>query len=96
MTRREILEKAITTYGIESQCLMAIEEMAELTKALLKYFRYGPEALHGVLEEIADARIMLDQMTMIFDNGPGTEFDLERVDRDKIARLHERINKFRG
>ena len=35
--RNKILVRAIATYGEESQMNIAIEEMAELTKALCKY-----------------------------------------------------------
>ena len=33
--RRALLDRAITTYGAPAQMDMAVEEMAELTKALL-------------------------------------------------------------
>lgn len=34
--RRALLDRAITTYGAAAQMDMAVEEMAELTKALCK------------------------------------------------------------
>lgn len=36
---KEILQKAIDTYGINAQLDMCIEEMSELTKAICKYKR---------------------------------------------------------
>ena len=36
MNRNELLNKAIKIYGVDAQCLMAIEEMSELTKAICK------------------------------------------------------------
>jgi hypothetical protein len=68
---RYILEKAIDTYGNESQVDMAIEEMSELTKALLKYRRAlkgntdisVSKAHSDILEEIADVEIMLGPLT---------------------------------
>ena len=37
--RRALLDRAITTYGAPAQMDMAVEEMAELTKALCKIKR---------------------------------------------------------
>lgn len=45
---------------------MAIEEMSELTKELTKAIR-GQEYKEAIAEEIADVRIMLEQLELIFD-----------------------------
>ena len=37
--RRALLDRAITTYGAPAQMDMAVEEMAELTKAICKVKR---------------------------------------------------------
>lgn len=89
---RYIFEKAVDTYGTESQVDMAIEEMSELTKALLKYRRAlkgdtdisVSKAHSDILEEIADVEIMLDQMKIIYG-----EPICER--KKKIERLKERL-----
>jgi hypothetical protein len=69
-TELEIIEKAISTYGVEQQADMAIEEMSELIKALLKYRRAGQKAdvshYAAVKEEVADVEIMLDQLKLMF------------------------------
>ena len=56
-----IYEAAVQTYGANAQILIAVEEMAELTKALLKFIRYGnrPAVLESINEERADVEIML-------------------------------------
>lgn len=90
---RYILEKAVETYGTESQVDMAIEEMSELTKALLKYRRASKnqtdigigKAHADILEEMADVEIMLDQMKIIYG-----EPICER--KHKIDRLKERLD----
>ncbi len=69
--RRALLDRAITTYGAAAQMDMAVEEMAELTKALCKIKRAqaGCEvtaAIGNVIEEMADVQIMLDQLRIIF------------------------------
>lgn len=81
--RPEILKECIDTYGAERQIDQAIEEMSELTKALLKYRRkeiqleggnVNPtldtdlrKAREDILEETADVAIMLMQIIMIYD-----------------------------
>lgn len=62
----EICFKAIEIYGTESQVDKAIEEMSELTKALLKERRCGGSR-NNVCEEIADVFITLLQMMLIFE-----------------------------
>ena len=77
----ETLEAAILKYGAENQTNIAIEEMSELTKALLKHKRYVRLTEHeeaneqettmlydNVTEEMADVIIMLVQLQMIYDN----------------------------
>ena len=65
MGRTELYKKAITTYGGESQRRVAIEEMSELTKELCKWDRGQENRLH-IAEEIADVKIMLEQLAIIY------------------------------
>ena len=71
----EVLEQAVHTWGKEAQVDMVIEEMSELTKALLKHRRatnFGTQPCNSYLdinttkqdiyEEIADVIIMLSQL----------------------------------
>ena len=88
---KAVCKAAVHTYGKEHQKLIAIEEMSELTKALCKDTRY-PETtavLDNVAEEIADVRIMLDQLEYIFD----CSAKVEEYRKRKIYRLVDRINK---
>lgn len=86
------LRSAINTYGKAAQTDKAIEEMSELTKALLKYrlAKKGEgsitEALASVREEMADVEIVLVQLRMIY--GPP-----DSVRRYKIQSL---ARKMRG
>jgi hypothetical protein len=71
---KEILEKAIETYGADKQMNMCIEEMSELTKAICKIKRElssgdgftKVETLNNMYEEIADVTITLEQLKMMF------------------------------
>ena len=87
---KAVCESAVHTWGKEHQKLIAIEEMSELTKALCKDTRYPntPAVLDNVAEEIADVRIMLDQLEYIFD----CSAKVEEYRKKKIYRLVDRIN----
>ena len=57
----------IDHYGTLNQKLIAIEEMAELQKAIVKHIRQeSEENINSVIEEIADVQVMLEQLKMIF------------------------------
>ena len=84
----EVLINAVSTYGKCSQIHMMIEEMAELTNALLKTMRVdGRPNLwddEDVREEMADVSIMLDQMQIIYG-------DISEIRAGKIRRLKRRL-----
>ena len=89
-----VLTHALITYGSEPQVDMMIEEMSELTKALLKQRRaqksgcqYDRERVKAIVEEMADVYIVLLQMIQLF--GEPDLFD-EFV-REKILRLRLRL-----
>lgn len=80
-----VLINAVNTFGARNQEDVAIEEMSELIKALIKHRRYNtPETKENILEEIADVVIMICQLTVIHG------FDREIVD-EKIERLKQRL-----
>ena len=83
MNRKELLNEAVFWFGKEKQIDMCIEEMAELTKELLKDRRGLLPNKSTVLEEMADVQIMLDQMRIIY--GPTTDYE-----NTKLARLAEK------
>ena len=85
--RRAVYQAAIATNGIERQTLVAIEEMAELTKELAKCFRPGGTTTEKLVDEIADVLVMMEQMQLIFD------LNLQVPDRVdfKIHRLAVRL-----
>ena len=92
-----IMQQAIETYGVQAQCDVAVEEMAELTKAIMKIRRvaddYGKTqaALENLLEEISDVDIMIEQMKIMW--GPK---QVEEYRRKKIERLERRLNDDRS
>ena len=81
-----ILEEAIKHYGAKMQVVVAMEEMAELTKELSKAYRGDADYKH-IAEEIADVEIMLEQLKIIF----GCDGIVCAWKRIKMQRLKERL-----
>ena len=86
MTREEILAKAVMHYGIKHQMVKTLEELAELSQAIAKlWVEEGDVA--NLAEEIADVRIMTDQITMALQ----LEDVVRRVEGEKLVRLKRRM-----
>lgn len=81
--REKILRTAIDTYGPGLQRMKAIEELSELIRALARC-----DDAENIAEEIADVRIMLDQLQFIFRNHD----KVARYEREKLARLDRRLH----
>ena len=81
-----VLEEALDKFGAERQIRKLTEEMAELQKAICKW-QENEGGVEAIAEELADVRIMLDQMAMLF--------DVERQEMEwremKLHRLAERL-----
>lgn len=92
-----IIHRCIEIYGKQPQVDMAIEEMSELTKALLKerraLHRDDPDAWKqatmNIADEMADVIIMLTQLTIIFENRDDVQVIINR----KLARQEERLKE---
>ena len=78
--------EAVRTYGKQSQIVLAMEEMSELTKELSKNLR-GRNNTIALAEEIADVEIMLEQLKTIYRN----RALVDRVRAKKLIRLSDRI-----
>ena len=90
MEKEYVYRKAIDVWGITAQVDMAIEECAELIKALQKRKRAeGTGTIDDVLEEMADVEIMLEQLKVIFDYTPGgyEKSQFEQLKKLKLKRL---------
>lgn len=85
----EICIEAVEKFGEELQMLICIEEMSELTRALIRHQRYADEStIQSICEEIADVEIMLEQMRYIFDrNGK-----VERRKDERLIRLENMLD----
>lgn len=89
MNVKEVLKKAIETYGKENQSMMLFEEMAELQKKVCKSLR-GNNNHDEIVEEIADVLIMIEQLKIMHD----VKYrELNEMLNFKINRLKERLGQ---
>lgn len=91
MTKRELYEKLIATFGTENQITKCVEELNELGQALCKVNSRDTNkalATKSVIEEIADVEIMLEQIKMIL------AIDEQEVKRMKSFKLHRTARKY--
>lgn len=93
--QRDVCKLALEIYGVKNQVDMCLEEMSELTKALLKYRRYSDlpkEELKvlwaGIISEIADVIITTEQMAIHYG-----EESVKTMIKFKIDRLAGEIHK---
>ena len=84
-------------YGYESQAQQCIEEMAELTQAIVKLWRKqgngqptkgsAEECMNNVVEELADVQFMIWQLIYLLD------VDIMPIIKSKIERTKRRMKK---
>lgn len=72
MKLKEFSEKIVNKFGADKQIDIAIEEMAELIKALCKFNRRNEatdrqEVFRNIEEELADVVICMSELCYIFD-----------------------------
>lgn len=86
MKRTDLYIEVIQAYGTHNQQLVAVEKMAELTQAIVKYER---RITHNIAEEIADVEIMLEQLKLMHNIGEQVRY----IKRKKKERLYKNILK---
>ena len=89
--RRDTYNAAFKSLGVIHQVYVAIEEMSEVTKALTKFLRdpaHIEAAMPSIIEEVADATIMLEQLRLIF----GINDEVCEAMDAKIERLKEKVS----
>ena len=89
---KQYYDRFLDVWGEESQIVVAIEEMSELTKELCKYKRNeilnkdNKEIVKNIKEEIADVLNMVEQLENMF----GVE-EIEKIRQFKFKRAIERM-----
>ena len=89
LTNKQVIRAVIDRKGHTHQTIIAIEEMAELTKELTKYIR-GKGNHDHLLEEVADVKICIDQIQEMYNLR--NEEVTEKMAL-KLIRLDERLRK---
>jgi len=88
----KLLKKCVEAWGEEAQVNMAIEEMAELIKALMKLRRARGkdfiDRVYDVREEIADVLMTVQQMRLIY-GASNVDAQIGRKTERLIERLKE-------
>ena len=85
-------KKMVEAWGDESQLVVAMEEMSELTKELCKYKRNelfnkdNTETIKNIKEEIADVLNMVEQLENMFG-----EEEIEKIRQFKLDRAMKRM-----
>ncbi len=86
--QKQIMLNALRKYGVDAQDDIAIEEMSELTKAIIKNRRYKTFAtLENLYEELADVMIMAEQILLSLDKDR-----VQNYINQKLERLNERVS----
>lgn len=86
--RKRVYDAALGKWGQKMQSTVAIEEMSEVIKELTKAMRGELNRAH-LAEEVADAKIMLEQVCEMFDINDSVESWMDY----KIAALQRKVRK---
>lgn len=92
MTREEqkqIEKEAVETYGVDAQMRMLQEECGELIVAVGHYLRGREGSLANLCEELADVKIMVEQIEIALNNPAVEEWYIRKLERLK-SRLTKR------
>jgi NTP pyrophosphatase (non-canonical NTP hydrolase) len=86
---KKLYRKLWRANGPDYQLNILIEEMSELTKAILKARRYKKKVTNKMIEELTDVKICAEQLEQYI-NEPEK---MEKMRAFKLKRLKKLINK---
>ena len=86
--RNRVYEALLYKNGQQLQAIVAIEEMAEITKEITKALR-GKLRREQLAEEVADAMIMLEQIGNMFNINDSVSSWMDY----KVAELQRKVRK---
>lgn len=87
----KLLQECYEFWGEDAQLRMVIEEMAELTKEICKWFR-GDNNYSALMKETVDVLIMVNQLLVI---AKFPESDFKNLIKLKLSRIERRLNEER-
>lgn len=93
--RLNTLGNALMLFGYDAQVDLAIEEMGELLVAI-NHHKRGRCSVEAVQEEIADVKIAMDELALIYGENAVAKYEkqkLERLEKRIVIRLQESLLK---
>jgi hypothetical protein len=90
---RAVLDRALAKWGGDSQVMLALEEMAELSKELLKNINRGSDNVAQITAEIADVYVVLENVKNVYSVKDG---DISEIMDAKILRLKAKLDALDG
>lgn len=86
----ELYKRALKDWGKEPQMMQVIEEMAELTKEILKNINRKKDNIAEIIEETADVEIMLGQLKCCY----GIEKQVADYKAEKMQKIDDRLENW--
>lgn len=86
----ETLFQALQQFGFDKQALVAVEELSELQKEILKSVNRRQNNRNHLKEELVDVLITLRQLVLIYDF---TSEELNKIANEKMERLKGYLNE---
>ena len=83
----EMINRIADKYGKEPQLVMLMEECGELIQACSKQLRRKDKSINNLIEELADVRIMIEQIEHLY----GIKSFVEDEMKYKLIRQLERM-----
>jgi len=80
--------EAIRTFGRVPQCIVAMEELAELIQEISKAIRKRP---HNITEEFVDVEIIMEQIKLLYVD----EKQYDILKQYKLRRLSKTIQEYK-
>ncbi|MDR3126283.1 MAG: hypothetical protein LBT92_01465 [Rickettsiales bacterium] len=91
--RIAVLDRARALWGEESQVMLALEEMAELSKELLKNVNRNRDNVREIAAEIADVYVVLEELKRVYAISDG---EISELIKEKIDRLDRKLRSLGG
>lgn len=92
--RQQVLETAPKVWGFDGQMLALAEECSELSAQVVRYANLKSADLSGIIEELVDTEMMIDQMKWYFKKDPLLQNLYLHHKAHKERRTLDRANKF--
>lgn len=91
MKDNHICKEALETWGGTAQMLVAVEEMSELQKEILKNINRKKDNRPQIIEETADVLIMLEQLQLYY----GIKQEVENYMERKLQIIAGRLTNWK-